>query len=41
LQNDGDDKMTARSVAGMMLLWSVLGVLWFKASTAWMFALFR
>jgi hypothetical protein len=32
--------MSGRAVAGMMLLWSMLGILWLKASTAWFFALF-
>lgn len=32
--------MSARSAAGLMLLCSMLGILWLKASTAWFFALF-
>jgi hypothetical protein len=32
--------MTPRSVAGLALLVTVLSLLWFKASTAWFFALF-
>jgi hypothetical protein len=40
LRNDGGDTMSARVVAGMMLLWSMLAILWLKASTAWFFALF-
>jgi hypothetical protein len=39
--SDGDDEMTARSMAGMMLLTTVLSILWLKASTAWLFTLFR
>jgi hypothetical protein len=41
LRSDGDDEMTARSMAGMMLLTTVLSVLGLKASTAWLFTLFR
>lgn len=32
--------MTARAGAGLLMLGTVLGVLWLKASTAWFFMLF-
>lgn len=32
--------MSARSAAGSMMLLTLLGVLWLRASTAWFFHLF-
>lgn len=33
--------MSARSMAGMAMLVTVLAILWLKASTAWFFLLFQ
>ncbi len=33
--------MSARAGAGLLMLGTVLGILWLKASTVWVFTLFQ